>query len=265
MDAHEHHVAVAVNQFHHFLGAAVVIGYAHQSAEGSHTVVDMNHVVAYVEGIQVVERQLLGLFHTAADLYAVEAVEDFVVRVAADFVFRINEAGVDVPALNKLWQTAAVLGKDAAQTVDLALFFPIDEYLEAILDAGGDVGRQNLKVFVEGWLRGDAETHRVGSVLGFQGDVGVHPFEGLERGEERPLFVDVGRIEPDGGVDRKNFQYAAAVFGGVGQQGGYYLGLVYRLLGGLGVGVEDPYILDFVAPEGEAEGLVAGEGEDVDE
>ena len=229
VDAHEHHVAVAVNQFHHFLGAAVVVGDAHQSAEGSYAVVDMHHIVAYVEGIQVVKSQLLCLFHAAAELHAVETVEDFVVGVAADFVFRINEAGVDIAALDEFGQTAAVLGEDAAQTVDLALLFPVDEYLEAVLDAGGDVGRQNFEVFVEGRLRGDAETHRVGSVPGIQGDVGVHPFKGLERGEERPLFVDVGRIEPDGGVGRKYFQYAAAILGGVGQQGGYYFGLVYRL------------------------------------
>ena len=192
MDAHEYHVAVAVNQFHHFLGAAVVVGDTHQSAEGSHAVVDMHHIVAYVEGIQVVKRQLLGLFHTAAELYTVEAVEDFVVGVAADFVFRIDESGVDVPALYKLGQTASVFGKDAAQAVDLALLFPVDEDLEAVLDAGGYVGRQDLEVFVEGWLRGDAEAHRVGSVPGIQGDVGVHPFKGLEGGKERPLFVDVG-------------------------------------------------------------------------
>ena len=102
MNAHEHHVAVAVNEFHRFLGAAVVVGDAHQPAEGSHAVVDMHHVVAYVEGIQVVERQLLGLFHAAAELYTVEAVEYFMVGVAADFVFRIDEAGVDVPAFYKL-------------------------------------------------------------------------------------------------------------------------------------------------------------------
>ena len=178
----------------------------------------MHHVVAYIEGIQIVERQLLGLFHAAAELHTVEAVEDFVVGVAADFVFRIDETGVDAPAFDEFGQTAAVLGEDAAQAVYLALFFSVDKYLEAVFDAGGYIGRQQFEVFVERGLRGDAETHRVGSVPGIQGDVGIYPFEGLEGGEERPLFVDVGRIQPYGGIGRKYFKDAAALVGGVGQQ-----------------------------------------------
>lgn len=148
----------------------------------------------------------------------------------------------------------------------MTLLFSVDEYFEAAFEPGGDVGPEEFEVFVEGRLRGDGETYRVGAVLRIQGDVGVDAFEGPERREERPLAVDVGRIEPDGGVVRKNFKDTAAVFrGGVRKEGGDDVGLLYRLFGGLGVRVEYADILDFVAPEGEAEGLAGGVGEDVDE
>ena len=101
VDAHEHHVAVAIDEFHHFFGTAAVVGHAHQSTEGSHAVVDVHNVVAYVEGIQVVKGELLCLFDAPAELYPVETVEDFVVGVAADFVFRVDEAGMDVPAFHE--------------------------------------------------------------------------------------------------------------------------------------------------------------------
>ena len=53
---HKDHVVVLVDEFYHLLGGAVDVG-AHQSAELAHAVVDVHDVVAYLDGLQLFERQ----------------------------------------------------------------------------------------------------------------------------------------------------------------------------------------------------------------
>ena len=81
--------------------------------------VDVHHVIPYVEGIQVVERQLFAFLHAAADIYPVEAVEDFVVGIAADLVLRVDESVVDVLPAYELRDDSAVLAQDGPDTFQL--------------------------------------------------------------------------------------------------------------------------------------------------
>ena len=90
----------------------LVIPHLHEAAEDADAVVDMDDIIPYVEGIQVVQGQLLGLFHAPADPDAVETVEDFMVAVAADPLLLVDESVVDVPARNELGKRDAVLQEE---------------------------------------------------------------------------------------------------------------------------------------------------------
>ena len=96
MDGYKNYVSSAVDEFDHFLHAAVIVLYLHQTAENAHTVVYMHHIVSQVEGVKVIEGELLGFVHRPSQAHPVETVEDFVLRVPAHFVCVVYEAGMDV-------------------------------------------------------------------------------------------------------------------------------------------------------------------------
>ena len=50
MDRNKHHVSAVIHQFYHFMYAAEVIFHFHQPAENTHTVIDMHHIIAQIEG-----------------------------------------------------------------------------------------------------------------------------------------------------------------------------------------------------------------------
>ena len=104
MDRHEHYVTPAVEQFHYLVYAAFVVLHLYQAAKDTHAMVDVHHKIAYVEGAEVVHRELLALFHRPSHAYAVEAVKNLVVRVQAHAVFMVDKAAVDVPALHEFRQ-----------------------------------------------------------------------------------------------------------------------------------------------------------------
>ena len=56
MDGDKYHVSILIGKFYGLLHLAVDIG-MHQAAETTHTVVYMNHIITYVKGHQVIERE----------------------------------------------------------------------------------------------------------------------------------------------------------------------------------------------------------------
>ena len=84
--------------------AAFVVLHLYQAAKDTHAMVDVHHKIAYVEGAEVVHRELLALFHRPSHAYAVEAVKNLVVRVQANAVLMVDKAAVDVPALHEFRQ-----------------------------------------------------------------------------------------------------------------------------------------------------------------
>ena len=119
MDAHEHHVPVLVGEFYHFAGTSLVVVHLHQSSEDAHAVVDMYYIIPYVEGIQVVEGELFGLFHAPSHLHAVETVENLVVGIATNLVFPVYETGVDVLPLHEFGKMTSVHGQYALHPFQL--------------------------------------------------------------------------------------------------------------------------------------------------
>ena len=79
MDGHEDDVVIAVHQFHDLMDPALVVGHFYETAEDAHAMVDMDDVVAQIEGTQVIQGELLRLFHRPSQADAVETVEDLVV------------------------------------------------------------------------------------------------------------------------------------------------------------------------------------------
>ena len=145
----ENDVSILVGQFHYFFVAALVVLHPHQASEYTYAVVDVNHVVAYVYGVEVVDCQLLVLLDGTAHLHALETVEYLVVGIAADLVFVVYEAIVNILSRYEFRQQAAVLEKDGAQSFQLGLLFAVDKYFVSILKAGAYVRRQEFEVLVE--------------------------------------------------------------------------------------------------------------------
>ena len=79
MDRDKDDVVVPVHQFHDLMDPSLVVGHFHEAAEDAHAMVDMDDVITQIEGTQVIQGELLRLFHRPSQADAVETVEDFVI------------------------------------------------------------------------------------------------------------------------------------------------------------------------------------------
>ena len=94
VDVDEQDVVVLVDQFDELLHRAVG-GAADQTAEAAHAVVDVDHVVADLEGIQFGDGHAFAAVDLAGHGVAVVAVEDLVVGVEGDLERRHHETAVE--------------------------------------------------------------------------------------------------------------------------------------------------------------------------
>ena len=161
MDGYENHITVFILQLHYFMDPSFVIPHPDQAAENAYAVIDMDDVISDIEGSQVIQGQLFGLFHRPPHRNPVEPVKNLMVGIAANLIFLIDKSGVDVLFRYKLRQQAAVLGKNALEPVQLGLLLPIYKYLIIILQLGPDIRRKQFKILVEHRLRSDVETDRL--------------------------------------------------------------------------------------------------------
>ena len=107
VDRDENHVIVLIHQLHHLIHPSFVVPHSHQTAEYTHSVVDMYNVVPYIESTQVIESQLFTLFNSTPEADPVEAVENLVVGVAADLVLIVNETPVNILSDDELREQAS--------------------------------------------------------------------------------------------------------------------------------------------------------------
>ena len=218
----------------------------------------MHDIIADIEGVEVVYGELFGLFHAAADADAMEAVEDFMVRVVADHVLTVYESVMDVLSLDEFRNQAAVLREDGVDAVQLVGLVAEYHHFISTLHLLPYVFREYLEVLVEHRLRGDIELNRV-FILAFKRGVDEYTGEAGGLGEELLVFVHVGGVEPQQGICRQYIEDAVAVGCPFGYGGGYDVRIVALFFGQLGVAVEQVDLFYFVAPEGYPERMVAGE------
>ena len=112
MNGYEYDVIVLIGNFHNLVYSSPVIAHSHETSEYSYTVINMYHVIAHIERIQVIESQLLTLFHRPSYRDSVEAVEYLVVGIDADLVVVINETVVQGFSAYEFRQYASALGND---------------------------------------------------------------------------------------------------------------------------------------------------------
>ena len=116
MDGDEHHVAVLVDEFDRFLCPAAHMGF-HQTAVLSDAVVDMHHIIAHPQRVQVADGHLLGLFHLAPDAQLMIALKDLMVCIIT-----ILRGFVDIPFVEgKRQEERLDITQDLFQTARLAL------------------------------------------------------------------------------------------------------------------------------------------------
>ncbi len=149
MDGHENHISVLVCDFHYLLHPSLVVLHPHKTSEHTYSVVDMNHIVSYVEGRQVIEGELFSLFHRPSDGNPLETVENLMVGVAANLVVPVDESLMDVLSFDELRHEASVVYKNGPEPFCLRFLFTEYVNLVAALYVLSDVGRQKLEVLVE--------------------------------------------------------------------------------------------------------------------
>ena len=140
MYGYEHYVIVLVHQLHDLMDPALVIFHADKTAEHADAVVDVHNIITDIERIEVVQCQLLAFLDGSPDAYPMEPVENLMIRIAAEFVFIVNESLMDILLRNELRHDALVLVQYGPEALYLRLFLGVDEYLVSALHAAADVG-----------------------------------------------------------------------------------------------------------------------------
>ena len=121
MDVDEEYVAVAVDQLDRLVRAPVLVD-LDQTAEPPHAVIDMHHVIARFELVQLGDGHLLVAPDLAVDAVTLVAVENLVVGITAE-----TERMVDEPLVQRERHrredhpAAADLVENILQAFDLGL------------------------------------------------------------------------------------------------------------------------------------------------
>ena len=264
MDRYEDYIAAGVHQLHNFVDAVLIVLHLDQAAEYPNAVIYMDYVVSKVEGTEVVEGKLLRFINAPADADSVEAVEYFVVCIAAYLILMVYEAGMDVLALYKRRKNGTLLVEHYG-TKALQLGFLLSEniYFIMILKLFADIGNEKVEILVEDGLGRYIEFNLI-FLLTAKGYIQIHFTERIQQRKKLPFAVHVRRVQPHGGGGIKKRYYAFSRF--LVLTGGdvrINIGLVHFLYGELGVWVEGIYAVYLVAEITYAVGLFKGIGENV--
>lgn len=93
----------------------------------------MNHIITYIEGIQVVYCKLLTLLYAPPYAYSVKTFEYFVVGITANLVFIVYEPAVNVFSVDEFGKRTVFFIEDSLYPVTLTYFFLIYIYLVGVL------------------------------------------------------------------------------------------------------------------------------------
>ena len=259
MDGYEHHVAVLIHQLHHLMHPPFVVLHPDKASEYTYTMVDMDHIITYVESGKVIQCKLLALFHRPADTHPVETVENLMVGIAAYFVFMVYEAGVDILPGNEFRNQAFILRKYGFEPFDLGFLFTENEHPVSVFNILPYIGRKYLEILVENRLRRNTELYNL-IVVHFEGNIQEHLPESIQFLEEILLPVHIRGVRPDNRSFRKQVGYACSRIGTIlRHQVGKYLYLILFLLGKLCIAVEYMDFLNLVAEERNPVGIIEGE------
>ena len=224
----------------------------------------MDDVIAYIEGTEFIEGQLLCFFHTPANRNPVETVEYLVICITANPVALVDETTVDIFTLYEFRQWHLCRGKDGFEPLDLAFFLAENGHLISRLNLEADVSLEQFEIFIEYRLRDDVELNSFRPIFFREGYIQKNVCEGFKSFVKIPFPVHVGRIQPDHGFGREDGKQGNAAFlgGGLGQVG-VDIRLVRFADGKLGIAVENMDFFDFITKERQAERMIKGIGKDV--
>ena len=130
MDRNENNVIILIYQLNGFLYLAVYIRF-HQTAENSHSVIYMHHIVPYLEGVQFVQRKPLASGHFPLYLYPMVSVENLMIRIKAQSGAMIDKSSVNgIIELRKpghVLPVFIIMGKDVPEPFYLLGIIAADE------------------------------------------------------------------------------------------------------------------------------------------
>ncbi len=157
VDVDEKNIVILVNQFDELLHHAVR-GTPHEASELSHSVVDVHHVVAHLQGIELRDGHALAPVDLVGDGVAVVAVENLVVGVEGEAQGRHDEPAVQGErdmAVPHMFKPHGV--EDVFESLHLDTVFGQDIGRPPRFVSPPDVVGEQFEVFVEPGLRRGAE------------------------------------------------------------------------------------------------------------
>ena len=160
VDIDQQHVAIAIDQLYRFEEFAI-FDRLDQTAEASHAVIDVNNIVAHLQGVQLGHRKALIASNFATQTIAVVAVENLVIGIAADFQSGPHETLVQRQRQRrKAHRGASRLAENVGQTLYLRLVLRENIRCETLHRACRKIVGQQCKVLIESGLGRSREVHR---------------------------------------------------------------------------------------------------------
>ena len=204
MDVHEQHVSILVNQLDSLVHLAVLVD-LHQPVETPHAVVDMHHIVARPQLVQLGDGHLFVAPDLAVDAVTLVAVENLMVGIEAQLQVVVHETLVQRHRKGPHdGLPASDLVKDVFETLDLHLVFREDIGRVAAQRIADHVVGQHLEILVELGLGSRIELYgRRGGTLRQVVAQGEHPTvrqiaERLAADIVHPTQHVIGVVEPIG-------------------------------------------------------------------
>ena len=248
MDGYKHHVSILVIYLYHLFHPTLVVVHAHQAAKYSDSVVYVHYIIAYVEGIQVVDCELLALFYRAPDSHTVEAVEYLVVGIMRCPGIFIHKSLVDILSFHKSGKYPSFAADYGTYPVYLGCFFCVDQHLVPRFNLTAYILFQKVEVLIEPGLRAYVELFGVSLFLAYR-NLKENPAERLGLREKVPVFIYIRRIQPEGAAGRNYIQEGVSLFGSIREYTAYYIYTVPLSFGYLGITVEYAYGFHLISPE----------------
>ena len=149
MDVHEQHVSILVDQFDRLVRLAVFVD-LHKPVEAAHAVVDMHHIVARPQLVQLGDGHLFVAPDLAVDAVTLVAVENLMIGIEAQLQVVVHETLVQRHRKGPHdGLPASDLVKDVFETLDLHLVFREDIGRVPAQRIADHVVGQHLEILVE--------------------------------------------------------------------------------------------------------------------
>ena len=149
MYGNEYGIIVLVRDLDDFMYTPLVVTHPHQTSEYAYSVIYMDHIVSYIEGIKVIYSQLLALLDGTSYAYSLETVEYLMIGIAAYLVLGIDESLMDGLSGNEFWNKTAVLRQNGLDTFELRSLVSVYENLISALDPASHIRGKKLEILVE--------------------------------------------------------------------------------------------------------------------